>query len=58
MVRTDAQKRAEQKYKSKLKQWQVRLKPDEFDLVEKARGTTPRKKWLLEIAEEINNKNN
>ncbi len=54
---TDAQRRAKQKYERTLKTWGIKLKPNEFEMVEKARGKTSRKKWLLEIAKEKLNKN-
>ena len=58
MPKTEAQRRAENKYKRKLKQWQVRLTPEEFEAVEVARGPISRRKWLSQIAlQEINKQN-
>lgn len=36
-MRTEAQKRANQKYKKNLKQWKIDLKPELYDEIEKAR---------------------
>lgn len=51
--RTEAQKRADKKYRSKVKKWQVDLKEEEFDEIEaerKRQGLT-RKEFLKKIYE-------
>ena len=53
MPRTEAQKRADKKYRSKVKKWQVDLKEEEFDEIEaerKRQGLT-RKEFLKKIYE-------
>ncbi len=52
-MRSEAARRADKKYRSKMKQWNIKLKPETYELVEKARGTTTRAKWLEDHAREI-----
>lgn len=52
MPRSEAQIRADKKYKSRFKQWEIRLTPEEFAIIEEARGNVPKRQWLLKIAKE------
>lgn len=56
--RSDAQKRADKKYKASLMQWQVRLQPELYDELERLRESKNiSRKELLEEYLKLNKEN-
>ena len=55
--RTEAQRRAQRKYKNKLKQWQVRLQPEVYEAIEaeRERQGLSRSELLKKIIKESKN---
>lgn len=55
--RTEAQRRAQRKYQNKLKQWQVRLQPEDYEAIEaeRERQGLSRSELLKKIIKESKN---